>query len=103
MTLEEISRLEDYIVYRQKLKKKICELAGHRMKRSSYYKCICCGKEMSFDEYRDYLKDNPITLTRETFASLPTFEEYQNEKKQEEISNTDSKIITKKMKYNKYK
>ena len=103
MTQEEISRLEDYIVYRQKLKKKICELAGHTMTRKSYYKCICCGKTMSFDEYRDYLKDNPITLTRDTFASLPTFEEYQNEEKQKETqanNESSSTAKTKKIKYN---
>lgn len=91
MVLEEISRLEN------NLKKKICELAGHRMKRSSYYKCTCCGKIMSFDEYREYLKSKPIAFTKDIYSALPKLEKYQDGKNQEENSNYKPKIITREM------
>ncbi|MBQ2639956.1 MAG: hypothetical protein IJF92_04305 [Bacilli bacterium] len=91
MVLEEISRLED------NFKKRICELAGHRMKRSSYYKCTCCGKIMSFDEYREYLKSKPIAFTKDIYSALPKLEKYQDGKNQEENSNYKPKIITREM------
>ena len=90
MVLEEISRLED------NLKKKICELAGHRMKRSSYYKCTCCGKAMSFDEYKEYLKSKPISFTKDIYTALPELEKYQDGKNQKENYHKP-KIITREM------
>ena len=90
MVLEEISRLED------NFKKRICELAGHRMKRSSYYKCTCCGKIMSFDEYREYLKSKPIAFTKDIYSALPKLEKYQDEKNQKENYHKP-KIITREM------
>lgn len=103
MVEEEISRLEDYLAYRQYLKKKICELAGHTMKRSNNYICVCCGKTMSYSDYRNYLECSPITLTRDTFLSLPTFEDYLNEIKTSEeeasLNNCFQESYTKRMKY----
>ena len=90
MVLEEISRLED------NFKKRICELAGHRMKRSSYYKCTCCGKIMSFDEYREYLKSKPIAFTKDIYSALPKLEKYQDGKNQKENYHKP-KIITREM------
>ena len=80
MIEKEIIRLEDYIKYRNFLKPKICEVAGHTMKKGSICSCICCGKQMTWEEYDNYLKYNPIILSREAFMQLPTFEEYQKNK-----------------------
>ena len=74
MTEEEISRLEDYLSYLHSLKRNICNLVGHTMERKRQYRCFCCGKTMSWNDYNNYLKDKPVTLVSESFLLLPTFE-----------------------------
>ncbi len=90
MVQEEISRLENYLAYCQYLKNKICELAGHTVEKDGECKCICCGKTMSYYEYNKCLNANSKTVTNDYFSSLPSFEEYQDQIKQERESNPNN-------------